>query len=79
MDLVVPPGPGVPQGLTIPAGEIVERFSRSRETGQHRSFGLGLALVRDVAVRYRGSVSVEETSEAGTTMLLTFLIARSVG
>ena len=33
MDLVVPPGPGVPQGLTIPAGEIVERFSRSQGPG----------------------------------------------
>ena len=69
-------GPGI---LDISTDQIFERFSRSRETGQHRSFGLGLALVRDVAVRYRGSVSVEETSEAGTTMLLTFPIARSVG
>lgn len=69
-------GPGI-QG--IGAERIFERFSRSRETGQHRSFGLGLALVRDVAVRYRGSVSVEETSEAGTTMLLVFPAARSTG
>ncbi len=29
MDLVVRPGPGVPQGLTVPGGELVERFSRS--------------------------------------------------
>jgi ribosome-associated protein len=33
MDLVVPPGPGVPEGLTIPAGELVERFSRSSGPG----------------------------------------------
>ena len=33
MDLVVPPGPGVPQGLTVPAGELVERFSRSSGPG----------------------------------------------
>ncbi|GAA4396368.1 alternative ribosome rescue aminoacyl-tRNA hydrolase ArfB [Fodinibacter luteus] len=33
MDLVVAPGPGVPQGLTIPAGELVERFSRSSGPG----------------------------------------------
>ena len=33
MDLVVPPGPGVPQGLTIPAGDLVERFSRSSGPG----------------------------------------------
>ena len=33
MDLVVPPGPGVPQGLTVPSGELVERFSRSSGPG----------------------------------------------
>jgi len=33
VDLVVPPGPGVPQGLTVPAGELVERFSRSSGPG----------------------------------------------
>jgi ribosome-associated protein len=33
MDLVIPPGPGVPQGLTVPAAELVERFSRSSGPG----------------------------------------------
>ncbi len=33
MDLVVPPGPGVPEGLTVPGGELVERFSRSSGPG----------------------------------------------
>jgi len=33
VDLVVPPGPGVPQGLTVPAGVLVERFSRSSGPG----------------------------------------------
>lgn len=32
-DLVVPPGPGLPSGATIPAGELVERFSRSPGPG----------------------------------------------
>ena len=32
-DLAVPPGPGIPQGLTIPAAELVERFSRSPGPG----------------------------------------------
>ena len=32
-DLVVPPGPGLPQGTTIPAAELVERFSRSSGPG----------------------------------------------
>ncbi len=33
MDLVVPPGPGMPSGTTIPAAELVERFSRSSGPG----------------------------------------------
>lgn len=33
MDLVVPPGPGVPEGITVPSGELVERFSRSSGPG----------------------------------------------
>ena len=32
-DLAVPAGPGVPQGLTIPAAELVERFSKSPGPG----------------------------------------------
>ena len=32
-NLVVPPGPGLPSGATIPAAELVERFSRSAGPG----------------------------------------------
>ena len=32
-DLVVPAGPGLPDGLVIPAAELVERFSRSPGPG----------------------------------------------
>lgn len=32
-DLVVPPGPGLRRGLVIPAGELVERFSRASGPG----------------------------------------------
>jgi ribosome-associated protein len=32
-NLVVPPGPGLPSGTVIPAGELVERFSRSPGPG----------------------------------------------
>ena len=31
--LVVPPGPGLPRGLVVPASELVERFSRSSGPG----------------------------------------------
>lgn len=35
-DLYVPPGPGIPHGLVIPATELDERFSRSSGSGgQH--------------------------------------------
>lgn len=32
-DLVVPPGPGIPRGLVVPAGELTERFSKSSGPG----------------------------------------------
>lgn len=32
-DLVLPPGPGLPDGLVVPAAELVERFSRSSGPG----------------------------------------------
>lgn len=32
-DLDVPPGPGLPRGLTVPAAELAERFSRSSGPG----------------------------------------------
>jgi ribosome-associated protein len=32
-DLFVPPGPGLPDGLLVPADELVERFSRSSGPG----------------------------------------------
>jgi ribosome-associated protein len=33
MDLVVPSGPGLPDGLVVPAADLVERFSRSSGPG----------------------------------------------
>lgn len=33
MDLVVKPGPGLPDGLVVPEAELVERFSRSSGPG----------------------------------------------
>jgi signal transduction histidine kinase len=49
---------------------IFERFARAGETGYRRGFGLGLALVREVLMRYGGSVSIEATSPTGTTFLV---------
>ncbi|MFJ4165032.1 sensor histidine kinase [Microbacterium sp. NPDC089698] len=64
---VVDRGPGV---RVEDRERIFTRFARGPETGRRRGFGLGLALVRDVATRYGGSVGIESTSEAGTTFLL---------
>lgn len=33
MDLLVPPGPGLPHGLVVPGDQLVERFSRSSGPG----------------------------------------------
>lgn len=32
-DLRIPPGPGTPRGLVVPAGELVERFSHASGPG----------------------------------------------
>lgn len=50
---------------------VFDRFAHARETGRRRGFGIGLALVRDVAMRYGGAIVVESTSEQGTVFLLT--------
>lgn len=59
-------GPGFPPEL---AGRAFERFATSRPidtdpTGQ-RHYGLGLALVSDVASRHGGSVAIAATSPGG--------------
>lgn len=58
---------------------IFTRFARGPETGRRRGFGLGLALVRDVASRYGGSVAIERTSAEGTTFLLRLPVALRSG
>lgn len=32
-DLLIPPGPGAPQGIRVPSGELVERFSHASGPG----------------------------------------------
>lgn len=60
------------KGITAADAErVFERFARGEESGRRRGFGLGLALVRETAARYRGSVRIEASSPAGSTFLLT--------
>ncbi|MCL1870608.1 MAG: HAMP domain-containing histidine kinase [Promicromonosporaceae bacterium] len=54
---------------------IFDRFAHAEppasRPGQRSGFGIGLALVRDLAVRNGGTVAVAETSEHGTTIVVT--------
>ncbi|TFB75856.1 HAMP domain-containing histidine kinase [Cryobacterium glaciale] len=66
-------GPGI-QG--IDPARIFDRFAHSGTAvdggGEARTgFGIGLSLVREIAVRYGGSVHVVDSSAAGTAIALT--------
>lgn len=57
-------------GISSPDPDrLFDRFARE-DGGLGRGFGLGLALVRDIARRFGGTVTVESTSPGGTTFLL---------
>ncbi|KFF60115.1 hypothetical protein JF66_06595 [Cryobacterium sp. MLB-32] len=66
-------GPGI-QG--IDPARIFDRFAHSNtlaDSGTGRTstgFGIGLSLVREIAVHYSGSVTVVDTSADGTSMRL---------
>jgi signal transduction histidine kinase len=66
----------------IDPSRIFDRFahSRPRENADAAGHGIGLALVKDAAVRYGGSVRLVRTSAAGTELELRFprIAARSV-
>lgn len=69
---VIDSGPGI---VGLDPARVFDRFARTDAPGgapadAHRGFGLGLALVRDLAHRFGGEVVVEATSAAGTTFLL---------
>ena len=62
-------GPGVPPEL---GDRVFERFASSQptpETGR-RHYGLGLALVADVAHAHRGDVRVEPGPADGSSFVL---------
>ena len=63
-------GPGIPADCRESIFQPFFRVdkSRSREMG---GVGLGLALVREIAVVHGGGVTVESSSENGTTFVVT--------
>ena len=62
-------GPGVPPEL---GDRVFERFASSRPTPEagRRHYGLGLALVADVAHAHRGEVRVEPGPDGGSRFVL---------
>jgi two-component system OmpR family sensor kinase len=70
-------GPGI-QG--IDPQRIFDRFARAPrpaggDAGGRPSFGIGLALVREIAARYGGSVDVAATSGEGTVLELSLPVS----
>ena len=59
-------GPGIGQDPE----RLFRRFARDDDGTAHQGYGLGLALARDVADRYGGTLYVESTSSDGTVMRL---------
>ena len=68
-------GPGIPADCRESIFQPFFRVdkSRSREMG---GVGLGLALVREIAVLHGGSATVESSSENGTTFVVTLPLAQ---
>ena len=69
-------------GVGIPAGELGRLFERFHRVKNARSrtiegTGIGLALVRELAQRHGGEVSVDSSEGAGTTFAITVLGGRA--
>ena len=66
-------------GITgVDQARIFDRFVRTSGTGGsqgQRSFGIGLALVREIAVAAGGTVEVASTGPEGTVMKMTLPLA----
>ena len=63
-------GPGIPEQYRQSIFQPFFRVDKSRSR-EHGGVGLGLALVWEIAALHGGTAQVEESSENGTTMLIT--------
>jgi len=66
-------------GIGIPPEDqarIFEEFRRASNVAQAKAsgFGLGLAIVRELVARYNGSIELQSTPGAGTTVTVSFPI-----
>jgi signal transduction histidine kinase len=59
------------EGIGSDPERLFQRFSRADSGSSHQGYGLGLALARDIAMRYNGWIDVAQTSGQGTTMRIT--------
>lgn len=60
----------------IDPARVFDRFASTTQEGPARGFGLGLALVHDIATRFGGTIAVESSSAAGTVFVLTLPAGR---
>jgi two-component system OmpR family sensor kinase len=67
-------GPGVP---AADRAQVFERFGRSVVTTGDEGFGLGLSIVRAIAVAHGGSVSVEDAVPTGARFVISLPAHRS--
>ena len=75
-ELRVPPGPGIPGGLVVPAGELTERFSRAggpggqgvNTTDSRVQLSLDLATTSALTDRQRERAARLSTRLVGTTL-----------
>ena len=62
-------GPGV---LMTERNQVFDRFARGTASRNSKGSGLGLAIVREHARALHGSAHVEESSEGGSSFVITF-------
>jgi two-component system, OmpR family, sensor kinase len=67
-------GPGVP---VAHRAQVFERFGRSLVAPGDEGFGLGLSIVRAIAVAHGGAVTVEDAVPAGAKFVITLPGAHS--